>query len=817
MEISIFPPSLLKYIIDKRNVTVLEESEKLQTVIVFESERRINMFVQKVFIDEPSVNQIYKYQCGLIKFINITSPFLVSYKGFTTENPYYVFMENMESSLSFLLERHSSKLTQTRAAITVLGVTKGLEFLHSKNILCGNLNTSYIYYDANGFPKIGKFGINPIYDEALRAQSRGFKGFRAPEVVQDDLLTGKGDIFSLGMIMYCISERTMKPFSKIRDAEEYLKILVKKNERPKFKRTTPELQKIIMDCWKTDPKERPTASDVLDKLMIYIDKIFLETNMDEIQKYLQVTESYAKEEIIEEKKPKPFTFDEFTSKKKSVRYSKEFINNYIEPVKLTYEESIIPIILSNCQHEYFLSCLQYCETSLVPEKSIAIIPIFISHFQSDIPNQFKDLILSSLIKMIQRDPKFVIIFSEQSLFSYLPLQSIFIGKTIFILQYLFYYAPSSILISYYKFFNYLFHKNPNEIMPLVHYFAYHSTSIQNPWAFFDILINCAKSMRDLPQGTALLTAFLYICNNNKLMYEARKDNLDEIFIYYINSSINDSVKLSYTYICKESIEIPHIDESLLLKHLKKLDLRCYVVSTLLRIDFMNEEIFSILISILEQKVEFFDDLWLLIYHISENQNAEKLFLSSTKWINACIEYPENGIKLITLLFKFKQIRELISKEDVYSKMFSKLDINKNEYCMLIIILLLHGEYNKEIINNLAELNILNKIISYGNDSKELTFKIMIMKLIQNIFNNYGYFSDFSLFVPSFIKLLTIQEYYKESVHVISILSSNSDFTIKICKEDKNVIEYFKGIVKYAQLSNDASLFLKNVQNSLNNI
>ena len=98
--------------------------------------------------------------------------------------------------------------------------------------------------------------------------------------------------------MYCISERTMKPFSKIRDAEEYLKILVKKNERPKFKRTTPELQKIIMDCWKTDPKERPTASDVLDKLMIYIDKIFLETNMDEIQKYLQVTESYAKEEII---------------------------------------------------------------------------------------------------------------------------------------------------------------------------------------------------------------------------------------------------------------------------------------------------------------------------------------------------------------------------------------------------------------------------------------------------------------------------------------------------------------------------------------
>ena len=242
-----------------------------------------------------------------------------------------------------------------------------------------------------------------------------------------------------------------------------------------------------------------------------------------------------------------------------------------------------------------------------------------------------------------------------------------------------------------------------------------------------------------------------------------------------------------------------------------------MVSTLLRIDFMNEEIFSILISILEQKVEFFDDLWLLIYHISENQNAEKLFLSSTKWINACIEYPENGIKLITLLFKFKQIRELISKEDVYSKMFSKLDINKNEYCMLIIILLLHGEYNKEIINNLAELNILNKIISYGNDSKELTFKIMIMKLIQNIFNNYGYFSDFSLFVPSFIKLLTIQEYYKESVHVISILSSNSDFTIKICKEDKNVIEYFKGIVKYAQLSNDASLFLKNVQNSLNNI
>lgn len=107
--------------------------------------------------------------------------------------------------------------------------------------------------------------------------------FRAPEEYNYEKEDEKIDIFSMGNIFYSIISGDM-PFEGINEKEAIQ--MVKDGERPKIPREALQsddlaiktIVSVIKKCWEQNPKDRPSASSVRDKLKQVMDKIATENS-----------------------------------------------------------------------------------------------------------------------------------------------------------------------------------------------------------------------------------------------------------------------------------------------------------------------------------------------------------------------------------------------------------------------------------------------------------------------------------------------------------------------------------------------------------
>ncbi|KAF9789160.1 kinase-like domain-containing protein, partial [Thelephora terrestris] len=89
----------------------------------------------------------------------------------------------------------------------LLGVANGLGYLHSRNVIHGDLKGANILVDAAGNPRIGDFGLATIARDSNSLSSTGdHRGttprFTAPEILKDIARHSKeSDIFAFGMVV----------------------------------------------------------------------------------------------------------------------------------------------------------------------------------------------------------------------------------------------------------------------------------------------------------------------------------------------------------------------------------------------------------------------------------------------------------------------------------------------------------------------------------------------------------------------------------------------------------------------------------------
>ncbi|RIB26908.1 kinase-like domain-containing protein [Gigaspora rosea] len=144
---------------------------------------------------------------------------------------------------------------------------------HSGNILQDNI-TSYI----------ADLGLSRKTDEkVLEGDICGVMPYVAPEVLSgEQQFTQAADIYGFGVIM---TEMTsgQKPF----DGHEFdtkLAVKICKGSRPEFASGTPKCYiELAERCMNSDPKERPSAYDIHDKIDDWLDKI-ASPNDNEIKK-----------------------------------------------------------------------------------------------------------------------------------------------------------------------------------------------------------------------------------------------------------------------------------------------------------------------------------------------------------------------------------------------------------------------------------------------------------------------------------------------------------------------------------------------------
>ena len=140
-----------------------------------------------------------------------------------------------------------------------LGVLSAIEFLHSKNVIVGDVFPDLIAIDNDNAPFLLTFGTQTLFPE-LQADSQSAKYlFSAPEMQNRNFYTMKTDIFAFAMLVLRIFSRGQLLWKK-EAATLTVSNRLSAGFRPIYEDKIPLfIQNLIEFCWATDPGSRISA------------------------------------------------------------------------------------------------------------------------------------------------------------------------------------------------------------------------------------------------------------------------------------------------------------------------------------------------------------------------------------------------------------------------------------------------------------------------------------------------------------------------------------------------------------------------------
>ncbi|KAJ8582532.1 kinase-like protein [Rhizopogon salebrosus TDB-379] len=152
---------------------------------------------------------------------------------------------------------------QTRPTITTVarvvlakGVADGLNYLHSENVVHGDLHPGNVFMDGLGNPCLANFGLATVIEHPKLEELSPDSRWRAPEVVgvehDPEKPTFKSDIYSFGGVMFLIVSGDIP--------------CIELSRRLTPARPDNVLDKhwyLITKCWSWDPGDRPSSAEVL--------------------------------------------------------------------------------------------------------------------------------------------------------------------------------------------------------------------------------------------------------------------------------------------------------------------------------------------------------------------------------------------------------------------------------------------------------------------------------------------------------------------------------------------------------------------------
>lgn len=180
----------------------------------------------------------------------------------------------------------------TRIAKIVVGVALAMEYIHSEGVVHGDLTPDNILLDWDWNVRIADFGwsrkvgvpliLSQSEDAWLLPESR----YMAPECY-DYRTTFKSDVFSFALILYellvgqpvfTLGVTGMAVLRKLMTDDEPAVI-------PKF--VLPAAADLIRDCWSADPEDRPTFSEIIDRLEAMEFRITADVNSAKVSVFVK--------------------------------------------------------------------------------------------------------------------------------------------------------------------------------------------------------------------------------------------------------------------------------------------------------------------------------------------------------------------------------------------------------------------------------------------------------------------------------------------------------------------------------------------------
>jgi len=175
-------------------------------------------------------------------------------------------VKDLAGFLSLELRKQLDSQPSIRTQL-LLDIAKGVQHLHSKDIIHSDLTSSNILIGENGSAKLSDFGLARTIDSSLMLTGNVFWAPREilPFKGTERIFSKAVDSHSFGTIIW-ETFTCLHPGYEFDGVEEYLAAMVDGYTLPFPSSCPEEWQELMLDCWNQNPLARPSFDQIVARI-----------------------------------------------------------------------------------------------------------------------------------------------------------------------------------------------------------------------------------------------------------------------------------------------------------------------------------------------------------------------------------------------------------------------------------------------------------------------------------------------------------------------------------------------------------------------
>ncbi|XP_024380362.1 probable serine/threonine-protein kinase SIS8 isoform X2 [Physcomitrium patens] len=223
----------------------------------------------KVMLEQDLTDENMQDFCNEISLLSrLRHPNVILFLGACTKPPHLSMVTEYMHTGSLYLLIHSNeqgkKLSWRRRLKMLRDICRGMMCVQRMKIVHRDLKSANCLVDKHWCVKICDFGLSRILTGSTYCDDTavGTPEWTAPELLRNEPVTDKCDVFSLGVIMWELST-LRRPWEGFKPMQVVNAVA---HNQARLEIPDGLIGTLIADCWKEDPEARPSYEEILTRL-----------------------------------------------------------------------------------------------------------------------------------------------------------------------------------------------------------------------------------------------------------------------------------------------------------------------------------------------------------------------------------------------------------------------------------------------------------------------------------------------------------------------------------------------------------------------